>query len=92
VVITGTFKNKSAPKKYNGDVYSSELKLYQLEIESLSPSKAYLEMVDLIAKEGVELIRFIEIYVGGLSERKASDHPVLIHHETTDETPLFGQS
>tara|TARA_R110001583_G_scaffold88182_3_gene229024 strand:+ start:34644 stop:34922 length:279 start_codon:yes stop_codon:yes gene_type:complete len=91
MVVNGPFKKNSGLKKFNGDVFSSELKLYQLETVSLSASKAYMEMVTLLEEIGINSIRFIEIYLGALSDREACDKPVLIHHESTDEEPLFGQ-
>ncbi len=91
MVIQGRFSNGRRKKIYNADVFSSDLKRYQLETLSSSPSDAYHEMVALAAEEGINLIRLIEIYSGRLSDRQTSDHPVLLHHETTDDNPLLGQ-
>ncbi|POP52624.1 hypothetical protein C0068_11135 [Zhongshania marina] len=90
-MIQGRFSNGKRKKIYNADVFSSDLKRYQLETLSNSPSEAYSEMVALAAEEGITLIRLIEIYAGNLSDRQPSDHPVLLHHETTDDKPLLGQ-
>ncbi|MAY37882.1 hypothetical protein [Spongiibacter sp.] len=91
VVVAGKFKKLFGKQVYSGDLFSNDLKRYQIEVISDSAREAYLKMIDEAAdRYGVSDVRYVEIYKGALDERAPAATPVLTHHESTEEPSLLG--
>lgn len=91
MVVAGKFKNAVGKQVFSGDVFSRDLKRYQIEVISDSPDGAYQQMITEAAhRYGVTRVRYVEIYKGTLDGRAALAKPVLLHHEPTDEPSSLG--
>lgn len=80
-IIKVDFRDQYTQKTCSADVYSHDMKKYQFQAQADSIADAYRIFVSEAANYGVQVIKCIAIYKGGINERKQAQPPERVWYQ-----------
>lgn len=76
------FKNGCVnSQSFSADVYTSNRRKFQVQIQAESVTDAYFRAVAKAFHQGISMVRCVAIYEGGSAERFDGQSPVKIWHQ-----------